>query len=91
MPLPVVGALLFAALVTLLALLWMARRLLGRLLRLLRDVEQLQGSLDPALEELRREVDVTHTEVAALGERVERAAAERRARPRRRWRPPPPR
>lgn len=91
MPVPVVAALLFAALVTLVALVWMVRRLVVRMLRLARDLDRLQGDLDPALDALRREVDVTRTEVAALGDRVETNAQLRRARPRRRWRPPPPR
>lgn len=89
MPVPVVAALLFAALATLVALIWIVRRLVGRILRLGRDLERLQQEVDPALDALRREVEVTSTEVAALGDRVEQAAAVRRDRPRRRWRPPP--
>lgn len=89
MPVPVVVALLGAAVVTLVALVWIVRRLVVRLLRLGRDLEHLQRDLTPALADLQRDVEVTGTELAALGDHLEESARVRAARPRRRWRPPP--
>lgn len=88
MPLPVVAILLLAALLTFAALLWIVRRLVGRLLRLGRDLDRLQRELTPALDALQRDATVTGTELAELGDRLEEVARQRAARPRRRWRPP---
>lgn len=89
MPVPVVLALLAAALLSLVALVWMVRVLVTRFFALSRDLDYLVDEVGPALDALRSEVAVTAAEYEAVGDRLAAAAAQRRTRPRRRWRPPP--
>jgi hypothetical protein len=88
-PVPLVVLLVVVVLFTFAAFAWMVRRLFGRLLALGRDLDHLQASVTPALEDLQRDAAVAGTELGALGDRLETWGEERRTRPRRRWRPAP--
>lgn len=88
MPSPVVLVLVLAVLATVGAVVWTVRVLLRELARLGRDVDQLQVDVAAALDAVERDLEVTRTEADAVLGRVDQLTAARRARSRRRWRPP---
>lgn len=71
------------------ALAWTVRLLVHRLGRLGADLDRLRLELDPALRQVQLDAEVTATELAAIGDRLEARARAAAARPRRRWRPGP--
>ncbi|MEX1165012.1 MAG: hypothetical protein WEB03_15685 [Nitriliruptor sp.] len=87
LPLLVWSSLAVAVLVTVVALAWTIRALVGRLRHLGADLERLHRELTPALERLQADAEVTSTELAALGDQLEERAQLQRARRPRRWRP----
>jgi hypothetical protein len=66
---------------------WTVRLLVLRLRRLGTDLDRLRLELNPALHQIERDAEVTTTELAAIGDRLEARARAAAARPRRRWRP----
>lgn len=87
MPLVVWLSLAAAVIVTVAALAWTLRALIGRITRLGADLDRLQRELTPTLRQLEADSTVTSAELAALGDRLEARSLAGRARTRRRWRP----
>lgn len=89
MPLAVRVLLILLVLTSMGVLAWTVRLLVRRLGRLGSDLDRLRLELDPALRQVKLDADVTATELAAIGDRLEARARAAAARPRRRWRPGP--
>ncbi|WP_052667522.1 hypothetical protein [Nitriliruptor alkaliphilus] len=83
---PLLGVLV---LVTMVALVLSVRTLVRRLGRLAGDLDDLQRELTPALRQLEVDGEVTATELAAIGDRLDERARLAATRRKRRWRPGP--